>query len=308
MSKQQKSSTNSNIATVLKEATNGLLNEESLQIIESAFNEEVEKRAVLREQAALELQDQEYSEKLVQVLEAIDRDKTKKLVKVVEAIDRNNALKLKKVIKKYNKALHGDAQAFKESVVKHISDYLEVYLEELVPQQAINEAVKNKKAYSVLAGLRNQLSIGSSLLDESVRTAVIDGKQQIDALESQLQEKNRQIETLTEHYRVVAANLLLEQKSAGLPAKKKDYLKKVLGSRSPEFINENFEYTLKLYDKKENEQLQNLREEAMETRKVKVKAPSIDELILNERVENKPKAQPVNNGTNVYLEQLTKYM
>lgn len=308
MSKQQKSSTNSNIATVLKEATNGLLNEESLQIIESAFNEEVEKRAVLREQAALELQDQEYSEKLVQVLEAIDRDKTKKLVKVVEAIDRNNALKLKKVIKKYNKALHGDAQAFKESVVKHISDYLEVYLEELVPQQAINEAVKNKKAYSVLAGLRNQLSIGSSLLDESVRTAVIDGKQQIDALESQLQEKNKQIETLTEHYRVVAANLLLEQKSAGLPAKKKDYLKKVLGSRSPEFINENFEYTLKLYDKKENEQLQNLREEAMETRKVKVKAPSIDELILNERVENKPKAQPVNNGTNVYLEQLTKYM
>lgn len=308
MSKQQKSSTNSNIATVLKEATNGLLNEESLQIIESAFNEEVEKRAVLREQAALELQDQEYSEKLVQVLEAIDRDKTKKLVKVVEAIDRNNALKLKKVIKKYNKALHGDAQAFKESVVKHISDYLEVYLEELVPQQAINEAVKNKKAYSVLAGLRNQLSIGSSLLDESVRTAVIDGKQQIDALEFQLQEKNKQIETLTEHYRVVAANLLLEQKSAGLPAKKKDYLKKVLGSRSPEFINENFEYTLKLYDKKENEQLQNLREEAMETRKVKVKAPSIDELILNERVENKPKAQPVNNGTSVYLEQLNKYM
>ena len=308
MSKQQKTSSNSNIATVLREATNGLLNEQSLEIIESAFNEEVEKRAVLREQAALELQDQEYSDKLVQVLEAIDRDKTRKLVKVVEAIDRNNALKLKKVIRKYNNALHGDAHTFKESVVKHISDYLEVYLEELVPQQAINEAVKNKKAYSVLAGLRNQLSIGSSLLDESVRTAVIDGKQQIDALQDQLDEKNKQIENLTEHYRVVAANLLLEQKSAGLPTKKKEYLKKVLGSRSPEFINENFEYTLKLYDKKEKEQLQNLREEAMETRKVKVKSPSIDDLIINEQINRVPQPRPQRTPTDGYLEQLGKYM
>jgi hypothetical protein len=308
MSKQQKPSPDSNIATVLKEATNGLLNEKSLEIIESAFNEEVEKRAVLREQAALELQDQEYSDKLVQVLEAIDRDKTRKLVKVVETIDRNNALKLKKVIRKYNKALHGDAHAFKESVVKHISDYLEVYLEELVPQQSINEAVKNKKAYAVLAGLRNQLSIGSSLLDESVRTAVIDGKQQIDALEEQLEEKNKQLENLTEHYRVVAANLLLEQKSAGLPTKRKEYLKKVLGSRSPEFINENFEYTLKLYDKKEKEQLQNLREEAMETRRVKVKSPSIDDLIINEQRSRPSQAPAKRLETDGYLEQLGKYM
>jgi hypothetical protein len=308
MSKQQKTTSDSNIATVLREATNGLLNEKSLQIIESAFNEEVEKRAVLREQAALELQDQEYSDKLVQVLEAIDRDKTRKLVKVVEAIDRNNALKLKKVIRKYNNALHGDARTFKESVVKHISDYLEVYLEELIPQQSINEAVKNKKAYSVLAGLRNQLSIGSSLLDESVRTAVIDGKQQIDALQERLDEKNKQIENLTEHYRVVAANLLLEQKSAGLPTKKKEYLKKVLGTRSPEFINENFEYTLKLYDKKENEQLQNLREEAMETRKVKVKSPSIDDLIINEQINRVPQARPQRAATDGYLEQLGKYI
>lgn len=308
MSKQQKSSPDSNIATVLREATNGLLNEKSLEIIESAFNEEVEKRAVLREQEALELQDQEYSDKLVQVLEAIDRDKTRKLVKVVEAIDRNNALKLKKVIKKYNNVLHGDAHAFKESVVKNISDYLEVYLEELVPQESINEAVKNKKAYAVLAGLRNQLSIGSSLLDESVRTAVIDGKQQIDALAEQLEEKNKQLENLTEHYRVVAANLLLEQKSAGLPTKRKEYLKKVLGSRSPEFINENFEYTLKLYDKKEKEQLQNLREEAMETRKVKVKSPSIDDLIINEQ-RSRPSRAPVQRlETDGYLEQLGKYM
>lgn len=307
MSKQNETSQGSNIVAVLKEATNGLLNEESLNAIEEAFNEEVEKRATLREQAALELQDQEYSEKLIQVLEAIDRDKTGKLIKVVEAIDRNNARKLTKVVRKYQRALHGDARAFKESVIKHISDYLELYVEEMIPQTAINEAVKNKKAYTVLAGLRNQLSIGSSLLDESVRTAVIDGKQQIEALQEELNKKNQQMEQLVEQYRGVAANLLLEQKSAGLPAKKKEYLKKVLGSRSPEFINENFDYTLKLYEKKEREQLETLKEEAMENRKVKVKAPSINELINEQKVQNVPQRQE-RTAANVYIEQLNKYL
>ncbi len=307
MSKQNETSQGSNIVAVLKEATNGLLNEESLNAIEEAFNEEVEKRATLREQAALELQDQEYSEKLIQVLEAIDRDKTGKLIKVVEAIDRNNARKLTKVVRKYQRALHGDARAFKESVIKHISDYLELYVEEMIPQTAINEAVKNKKAYTVLAGLRNQLSIGSSLLDESVRTAVIDGKQQIEALQEELNKKNQQMEQLVEQYRGVAANLLLEQKSAGLPAKKKEYLKKVLGSRSPEFINENFDYTLKLYEKKEREQLETLKEEAMENRKVKVKAPSINELINEQKVQNAPQRQE-RSAANVYIEQLNKYL
>lgn len=303
MSKRKSSETES-IATILKEATGGILNEESLEAIEQAFNEEVEKRAELREQAALELQDKEYSEKLIKVLEAIDQDKTRKLRKVVEAIDRNNAIKLKKVIKKYNKALTGDALTFKESVVKHISDYLELYIEELIPQSAINEAVKNKKAYTVLEGLRSQLSIGSSLLDESVRTAVIDGKQQIDSLQNKLHEKEQELKQLSENYRLVAANLLLEQKSAGLPAKKKEYLKKVLGSRSVEFINENFDYTLKLYDKKENEQLNVLKEEAFNSRKVKVETPEIEDLILRERVS---RPTPVQNSTNIYVEQLNKF-
>lgn len=303
MSKRKSSETES-IATILKEATGGILNEESLEAIEQAFNEEVEKRAELREQAALELQDKEYSEKLIKVLEAIDQDKTRKLRKVVEAIDRNNAIKLKKVIKKYNKALTGDALTFKESVVKHISDYLELYIEELIPQSAINEAVKNKKAYTVLEGLRSQLSIGSSLLDESVRTAVIDGKQQIDSLQNKLHEKEQELKQLSENYRLVAANLLLEQKSAGLPAKKKEYLKKVLGSRSVEFINENFDYTLKLYDKKENEQLNVLKEEAFNSRKVKVETPEIEDLILRERVS---RPTPAQNSTNIYVEQLNKF-
>ena len=63
------------IGKVLKEATDGLLDDDSLSAIEEAFNREVEERASLRESAALEIQDQEYSEKLIHIHEAIDKDK-----------------------------------------------------------------------------------------------------------------------------------------------------------------------------------------------------------------------------------------
>ena len=286
------------IGKVLKEATDGLLDDDSLSAIEEAFNREVEERASLRESAALEIQDQEYSEKLIHVLEAIDKDKTNKLYRVLEAVDKSNARKLVNVTKKYKKALGQDATMFKESMINHISDYLDLYLEETVPQEAINEAVKNKKAMSVLSALRGQLSVGSSLLDESVRTAVLDGKTQIDTLNESLKEKDDQVKVLNEQLRATAANLLLEKKSAGLPAKKKEYLQKVLANKTPEFINENFDYTLKLFEKRENDQLDILREEAMDTRVVKEEPKP---RIIREKVE-----KPVQQA-NPYIEQLKKY-
>jgi hypothetical protein len=305
----------SDLIEVLKEATNGLLNEDSLTTIETAFNEEVEQRASLREQAALTRQDQEYSEKLVKVLEAIDRDRTRKLKTVVEAIDKSNTQKLKKVINKYQRALHEDADGFKNKIVKNISDYLDLYIEESIPQTAINEAVKNKKALTVLANLRNQLSIGSSLLDESVRAAVIDGKNKMNELQAQVDKVTKENALLRENYKSVSANLLLEQKSAGLPSKKKEYLKKVLANKTPEFIKENFEYTLNLFEKKENQQLDNIREEAMKSRKVNIPGRSIDQLInehtedVVERREHSERPMPHTSAPiiNNYMEQLKKY-
>jgi hypothetical protein len=43
--------------------------------------------------------------------------------------------------------------------------------------------------------------------------------------------------------------------------------------KTPEFIEENFEYTAKLFDKKEKERLTVIKEEAYKKRKVKTDAP-----------------------------------
>ena len=65
----------------------------------------------------------------------------------------------------------------------------------------------------------------------------------------------------------------LENRCAKFSSKKSAYLKKVLSDKSPRFIEENFEYTARLFDRKEKEQLEVIREEAISNRTVKADAP-----------------------------------
>jgi hypothetical protein len=58
---------------------------------------------------------------------------------------------------------------------------------------------------------------------------------------------------------------------------------KVLSNRSPEFITENFEYTLRLFDKTEEEKLIKLKQEAVSKR-----GPEVDVPVVTESVEPKP--------------------
>ena len=67
------------IKEILQEKAQEILTEETLQQIEEAFNEKVN----LQVEAALVKQDDEYSNKLENLLEAIDIDHTKKLNKIV---------------------------------------------------------------------------------------------------------------------------------------------------------------------------------------------------------------------------------
>ena len=73
----------------------------------------------------------------------------------------------------------------------------------------------------------------------------------------------------------------------------------MLGDKSPAFINENFDYTLKLFERKESERLDLLKEEAYQTRKVKADAP-----VFKEKVQAQP--QPSNQQRNIYLEELER--
>ena len=250
-----------------------VLTEESVSVIETALKEKVE----LSVEAALTSQDELYAEKLEELVTRIDSDHTSKMQTVVEAVDKNNANKLVQVIKKYETEINEGASDFKEQLVESISSYIEEYIDEAMPVAAIEEATKNKKAYSVLTNLRSVLAVDSSLMSESVKEAIVDGKSQIDELKSEFDKIKQENTHLKEAYDKTSAKLVLEQKVSRYSDKKANYLKKVLSDKSAKFITENFEYTARLFDKKEKEQMAVIREEAISNRTVKADAPKIVE-------------------------------
>jgi len=290
------------IKPLLKEATKGMLTDDSLNQIETAFNEAVDTKVQLNVESALDKQDTEYTDKLKELLVAIDDDHTKKLVNVVEAIDHNNTVKLKSVIKRYGKALTEDAKNLQEKLVSDVSIYLETYLNDVIPQDAVNAAVQNKKARIILKSLRESLAVDSALMSESIKEGILDGKTQIDEAHKELETTKQQLAVLKESLATTQANLILEQKTALLPEKKKAYAKRVLAGKSPKFITENIDYTLSLFDKKDEERLDTLKDEAFDSR------VATDDVITEEYTEID---QTINENSdpnlNSYLGELQRY-
>ncbi len=275
---------------LLPESVKEVLTEESINTIEDALKDKI----TLSVESALTSQDELYSEKLQELVKAIDKDHSAKLTRIVEAVDSKNTKQLVKVIKKYENDLSVGAKEFKDTLVESISDYLEEYIDEAVPAEAVLEATQNRTAMEVLNNLRNVLAVDSSLMSESVKEAVIDGKTQIEELKSQLETVQKENTLIKEAYNKTKADLLLENKTAKLSAKKAEYLRKVLNDKTPKFIEENFEYTARLFDKKESERIDVIKEEAFTNRKVKADAPV--QKIVQEKKEI----------SNPYLEELTR--
>lgn len=282
------------VKSLLTDDVKQVLSEESLNIIEKSF----QKKLKLTVESALTEQDDLYAEKLQKLMKAIDRDHTNKLKRVVEAIDKNNANKLVKVVKRYDSVLTKEAKQFKETLIESISAYLEEFLDEAIPVEAISEATKNTTAIKVLGNLRKVLAIDTALMSESVKPALQDGKKQIDSLAEQVEKLSKENALLRENYTKTKSALILESKTSGLPEKKREYLKRVLGDKTPKFIEENFEYTLRLFDKKEKERIDMLTEEAFVNRKVKADIPVIKE---STQVKSSVKVE------NPYISELRKY-
>lgn len=289
-----------NISKVLKEATKDILTEDVLKEIEAAFNNTVNERVSLHVEKALAEQDADYSKKLETLVEAIDADHTSKLNKVVEAIDADRAAKLKTVVEKYEAALNKEASEFKSSMVDKVSKYLDIYLEEKLPTATVNEAVKNKRAINLVEDLRKVLSVDMALAKESIRDAVVDGKTKIDEAAKQLEAANKQVTELSEENKKLASKLVLEEKVSNLDEDKKSYMKKMLSGKSAEFIKENFEYTLNLFEKTEEERLTNLKTEAV-TESV---STTVDRPVIEEKVSEPAAVEPTFTA---YMSELGKY-
>jgi len=292
-----------NIEEALKEHTKDILSEETLGEIETAFNEAVEERANLQVEAALVKQDEDHAIKVQGLLEAIDDDHTSKLTRIVEAVNANHFAKLKNVIRKYEGVVYTEAGTFKNNMVNSVSNYLDLYLERTFPTDMLDEAIKNKRALSVLEDMRQLLGVDMALARQTIKEAVLDGKQQLEESNKAVDDILAENKQLTQHLTCAKAEILLEDKCKGLPEEKKKYMKRVLGNKEEQFITENFEYTLDLFDKEQDKQFEQMRSEARHSVKGNV-APLIESTdVRNEQ----PVTEEDDPMFNSYMGELSKY-
>lgn len=304
------------ITEQLKKVASDVLSEETLSEIEQAYNESVasksEELAQLRVEKALIEQDEEHAVKLEKLLEAIDTDHTNKLQRVVEAIDKNHSEKLVELVKKFRSEIDGNASMFKESLVDNISDYLDLYIEKHIPVQDIQEAVKNRHARDVLENLRKSLSIDNALANEQVREAVMDGKRQIDEATSKAQELAQENKNLKLTAAKQEAALMLESKTSGLPSTKKRHIEKLFTNKTAEYINENFQYALDMFEKSEAEKLSTLKEEVVDSKKLSERPVTEKQEVVQESVQQQlDQTEPGNHQDaglfNNYMGELGKW-
>ena len=290
------------IKDLLKKSTNDLLSEDSLEQITKAFETAVNEKVKLHVEKALVEQDDEYANKLQKLLTVIDEDHTKKLVRVVEAIDKNHAAKFKLVANKYNSELTKQAQLFKEEMINNISTYLEAYVDEVIPAEKIEEAISNKKANIVIEQIREILGVDAALAQKSIKSAIIDGKRQIDEANIRLEATQKELEVLKEQHEKMSSQIVLEKKTAGLPEKKRNYIQRVMSGKSSQFIAENIDYALNLFDKTESERLQTLKSEA----RTATSSNEVDRPVIEEKVTPVQKDEKVENMS-PYLSELKKF-
>ena len=279
--------------------SNITVTEDVLKEIEDSFNTSVDEKVKLHVEKALLEQDDDYAKKLETLVEAIDADHTAKLNQVVAAIDADRANKLETVVAKYEEALTTEAAKFKDEMVGEVSKYLELYVEEKIPVNEIKEAVKNKKAIRVLEDVRQMLAVDNALTQSNIRDAIVDGKDRLDEAAKQLEASNSAVKKLTEDLNKVKAELALEKKTSSLDKDTQVYIRKMLGGKSEQFIKENFDYTVKLFDRTEEERLDNLKTEAItETETKEVDRPVIEESV------KQPDMDPAFGN---YMSELGKY-
>jgi hypothetical protein len=264
------------------------LSDESVSAIQKALEAKVD----LAVEAALVEQDEVYATKLGSVMESLDKDRTIKMKKLMEAFDRDKTAKLVKVVKKYEREQQGDLIRFKKQLTESVSAYLEEFLNESIPAKDIEQAVKNKTAMNVLENLRKVFAIDSAVMKESVSDAILQGKNELDKLRNENASLKSNLKVITEEKNNTQVKLFLEGKTSKYPESKKNFIKKALGDKSLTFIKENFDYTVRLFEKQEKKQLEVIKEEALQNRKHKpdfVKNQKIiTEKVSNDVEENDP--------------------
>lgn len=298
---------------------------EKLELEKENIKQNLDEQYSEKLQLVIEKIDADHTEKLHHVIEKIDSDHTEKLKKLVEAIDTDHAVKLQKLIKnidvkhtsmlkqvieKYDTSLNNEAASFQERLVEEVSNYLDLYLDKNVPKDQISEAVENVRAAKQLNEIRKIVGINEEFVDNEIKEALSDGKQTIDSLRAELNQTLKENADLNYKVKKANAQMLLEQKTSDMPSSKKSFINRLLKNKSPEYIQENFNYVVEMFDKDTQNEFELVQESVKNnfdrTASIIVDRPQIVEEELNINFNNEIERAPSGEGVSGYLNEMKK--
>lgn len=280
------------IKELLKEATKDTLSDENLEKIVEAVDNKAqelvdahENKAELQVESALVKQDAEYAEKLKTFLEKVDEDHTKKLKTLIECMDRKHTAGLRMVLEKCKTRYINESKEFKENLVNKVDKFFDIVTENQIPQKELEEAVENTRARKLVEEIGRIIGMDKVNQNELVREGIMDAKSQINTLKEQVETLEKERKNILVEKTNIERERLLEEKTQGLPKVKKDYIKSVLGKRPIEFINENFDYTLELFDKDDEKKTEVIKEEAINESKTYKESVDRPKKVVEERTQ-----------------------
>lgn len=280
------------------------LDEASLDKVLTLFENTVNSKVKIATDIALNEQDAAYAKELQNLITKLDEKHSAKLDEVINVINENHAMKLQKIQKLYENHYQKEFKKFKNNLVKTNESFIEMYINKVMPDNVISEAVTVRKQAKLISEMKKMLALDSASTNDVIKEGVLEAGKIINESKQQIEQLISEKAELENKIKANERDILLNNKLNSVEASKRDALKRIFKDADINTINENFDYSSKLIDKQRKELKEELKNKNISQKKFIPfnNKPSI----IAENVQQKPSVKDT-SIMNDYLSELTSH-
>jgi len=224
------------------------------KIFEEALESVDEKHIALLDKVVSKI-DEDHTESLNKVLSKIDEDHTELLEGVLSKIDEDHTVGLKKVVEKYENGMQ-------EELEGKVSDFLDVYIEDKLPEGKIVDTVRLEKLEEMFNEIKQIAVISEISMDEEIKEAVQDAKTIIEDKDSEINTLMIEKIELSKKLKRNEASNLLEDKCKNINPKMRAYIETRFKDADVEEIEDTFEEAIAAFEEDETLLREELKDQA----------------------------------------------
>ena len=244
-----------------------------------------------------EANDNEAVAKTQEMLARLDEEATEKTQAIVEAIIEDHTEKLQTVKEFYE-------TKYEEQIVEKINDYLETYVEELIPESQTIDYIRLQMLEETFNKAKKIFGATDEFMQGEVRVALDEAKEEMDKKDDKIENLIAEKVELSVRIKRYEAEKMLEEKTADMTDGEAAYVRKFLEGCDVEEIKTRLDEAVAAYKADEEAERQEIIEEDI-SNEVEVPSMNNDETLINESVNTD---DVLDNGApvNVYVKNYKK--